>query len=88
MGHCSTHSQPFDHVLLFLAVCRRLENESPCQVSLVVPHEHVLVLHILQYHQLYMYIAHRETLYVTHIHKHTHTHTRHSLKTKGLHTCT
>ena len=46
------YPQPLHHVLLLLAVSGGLEDESPRQVSLVVSHEHILVLDILQYHQL------------------------------------
>jgi len=37
-------AQPFDHVLLLLGVGRRTQDQASCKVSLVVYHEHVLVL--------------------------------------------
>lgn len=47
-----SHPEPLHHVLLNLAVSRDVQDESTGQVSLVITHEHVLVLDVFQHQQL------------------------------------
>ena len=42
-------SEPFHHVFLFLAICRRLQDQASGEMCLVVAHEDIFVLYILQY---------------------------------------
>ncbi len=41
--------QPLHHVLLHFTVRRRLQDQASGEVCLVVAHEHILVLDILEY---------------------------------------
>lgn len=47
-----SHPEPLHHVLLDLAVSRDVQDEATRQVSLVITHEHVFVLDVLQHQQL------------------------------------
>lgn len=48
----AAHPEPLHHVLLDLAVRRDVQDESAGQVSLVIAHEDVFVLDVLQHQQL------------------------------------
>lgn len=41
-----TYPEPFDHVLLNLAVSRDVQDQPPGQVSFMVPHKHILILDV------------------------------------------